>query len=146
MRKFANSLYLFRVKKIFMNNIYDSDIFFKNSNRLIKSEPQMIKVQEHLLYTTERLIRSDFKSQKLRGVTAFWREEDHTACLSFYFDGLISDEDLEDAYDIGAGIIANFPDGLLEENYIRWDYPKPLPEKFLAYKRNEETLPKSCKF
>ena len=52
----------------------------------------------------------------------------HKACLSFYFDGHISDEDLEDAYDIGAGVIAHFPDGLLEEKYIRLDYPKPLPD------------------
>ena len=70
-------------------------------------------------------------------MTAFWRDEDHTACLSFYFDGPISEEDLEDAYDIGAGVIANFPNGFLEENYIRLDYPNPLPKKFLAYKRDE---------
>jgi hypothetical protein len=73
---------------------------------------------------------------------AFWREKDHTACLSFYFDGPISDEDLDEAYDIGAGIIAHFPDGLLEENYVRWDYPKPLPGKFLAYSRKEEPFQK----
>jgi hypothetical protein len=40
-------------------------------------------------------------------------------------------------YDIGAGIIANFSNGFLEEKYIRWDYPKPLPEEFLAYKKEE---------
>ena len=97
----------------------------------------MMEAQKHLLFTTERLIRSDFKSKALRGVIAFWREEDHTACLSFYFDGAIAEEDIEEASDICGGIIANFPDGLLEENYIRWDYPKSLPEKFLAYKREE---------
>lgn len=98
----------------------------------------MIEAQKHLLYTTERLIRSEFKSQKLRAVTAFWRDEDHTACISFYFDGPISDEDIDDASDICGGIIANFSDGLLEENYIRLDYPKPLPSQFLAYKKDEE--------
>lgn len=97
----------------------------------------MIEAQKHLLYTTERLVRSDFKSQKLRCVTAFWRNEDHTACLSFYFDGPISDEDIDDASDICGGIIANFSDGFLEEKYIRWDYPKPLPKEYLAYKRKE---------
>ena len=72
----------------------------------------MIEAQKHLLYTTERLVRSDLKSQKLRGVTAVWKEEDHTACLSFYFDGPISDEDVDEASDICGGIIANFSDGL----------------------------------
>ncbi len=98
----------------------------------------MIEKQKHLLYTTDRLIRSDFKSEKLRGVTAFWKDEDHTACIFFYFDGPISDEDIDDASDICGGIIANFPDGFLEEKYIRWDYPKPIPTQFLAYKRDEE--------
>ena len=97
----------------------------------------MINLQKHLLYTTKRLIQSDFKSQKLRGTTAFWRNEDRTACVCFYFDGPISNEDIDDASDICGGIIANFPDGLLEESYIRWDFPKPLPQEFLAYKRNE---------
>lgn len=97
----------------------------------------MIEAQKQLLYTTERLIRSDFKSSRLRGVTAFWRNEDHTACISFYFDGPISDEDMDDASDICGGIIANFSNGFLEEKYIRLDYPKPLPEEHLAYKREE---------
>lgn len=96
-----------------------------------------MNMQKELTYFTDFIARNYSESPKLRGVTAFWREEDHTACLSFYFDGLISDEDLEDAYDIGAGVIANFSDGFLEEEYIRWDYPKPLPEKYLAYKREE---------
>ena len=68
----------------------------------------MIEAQKHLLYTTERLIRSDFKSQNLRGVTAFWRNEDRTACISFYFDGPISDEDIDEASDILDVIIAHF--------------------------------------
>lgn len=76
-------------------------------------------------------------SKKLRGITAFWREEDLTACLSYYFDGQFSDEDLEDAYDIGAGTIASLREGYLEEKYIILDYPNPLPEEFLAYKRTE---------
>lgn len=97
----------------------------------------MIEEQKHLLYTTNRLILSEFKSQNLRGVTAFWRNEDHTACISFYFDGPISDKDIDDASDICGGIISNFSEGLLEEKYIRWDYPKPLPAQFLAYKRED---------
>lgn len=94
--------------------------------------------QKDLIYHVNFIVRNYSDSQKLRAVTAFWRDEDHKAYLSFYFDGLISDEDLEDAYDIGAGVIANFPNGSLEEKYIRSDYPKPLPSQFLAYKRDEE--------
>ena len=83
------------------------------------------------------IVRNYSESARLRGVKAFFREEDSTVYLTFYFDGVISDEDLEDAYDIGAGVIANFPNGLLEEDYIKWDYPKPLPEEFLVYRREE---------
>ena len=97
--------------------------------------------QKHLTYLVDLIARNYSESKKLRGITAYWRETDNTACLSFYFDGLILDEDLEDAYDIGAGIISNFPNGLLEESYIRWDYPKPLPDKFLAYKKREIANP-----
>ena len=97
----------------------------------------MIDKQKQLTYFANFIIQSYSTSKKLRGLTSFWREENHTACLSFYFDGPISEKDLDDAYEIGAGIIANFSDGLLEENYIQWDYPKPLPTKFLAYKREE---------
>lgn len=95
----------------------------------------MIDKQTHLKYLVDFIARNYSTSEKLRGMAAFWRDEDHTACLSFYFDGPVSEEDLEDAYDIGAGIIANFPDGLLEEKYIRLDHPKLLPKEFLAYKR-----------
>lgn len=95
-------------------------------------------IQKDLIYRVSFIVRNYSDSQKLRAVTAFWRNEDRKVCLSFYYDGLISDEDLEDAYDIGAGVIADFPNGLLEEKYIRLDYPKPLPSEFLAYKREGE--------
>ena len=95
-------------------------------------------MQKQLTDMADFIVRNYSESTKLRGMTALWKEDNHTVCLTFYFDGQISDEDLEDAYDIGAGIIAHFPDGFLEEKYIRWDYPKPLPEKFLAYKKEEE--------
>ena len=36
--------------------------------------------------------------------------------------------------------ISHYPDGLLEEHYIRWDYPKPLPKEFSAYKRDEKSF------
>ncbi len=96
----------------------------------------MIDRQEHLLYLTNRIFQRDLEpSNKLRGIRALWREKDHTACLSFYFNGPIREDDLEEIYDLAGGVIAHFPNGLLEEQYIRWDYPRPLPEQFLAYKR-----------
>lgn len=96
-----------------------------------------MKTQKQLTYLADFIVRNYSESTKLRGLTATWEEDTHTVCLIFYFDGQISDKDLEDAYDIGAGISANFPDGLLKEKYLRWDYPKPLPEEYLAYKREE---------
>ncbi len=98
----------------------------------------MLVIQNHLLYITKLIVVRDLKQPNLRAMSVKWREEDHTACISFYFDGQIKDEYNEEASDICGGIIAHFPDGLLEENYIRWDIPKPLPESsFWAYKREE---------
>jgi hypothetical protein len=95
-------------------------------------------MQKHLMYLAGLVVR-DLKSPKLRGVTAKWREKDHTACLTFYFDGEATEEELEDASCACTEIISHFFDGLLEENYLRWDYPKPLPDRhLLAYERVEK--------
>jgi hypothetical protein len=95
------------------------------------------KLQKHLEYTTNRMVSEYLKLPSLRGVTAYWRIEDNTACVTFYFHDQISENDQEEASDLCAGIIANFPEGLLEERYVRLDYPAPLPEQFLVYKNDE---------
>jgi hypothetical protein len=97
----------------------------------------MIDKQKYLLFTTTRLLNDNFKLPKLRAITAFWREKDHTVCMSYYFDGPISDNDFDDVNDLDGGIIAQFTDAMLEESFIRLDFPKPLPTEFLAYKRDE---------
>jgi hypothetical protein len=89
-------------------------------------------MQKHLLYLAHEELKN-CHIPKLRGVTALWK--DPVACLTFFFDGEITEEDVESASDICTYIISHFPEGQLEENYFRWDYPKPLPEKFLAYRR-----------
>ncbi len=95
----------------------------------------MIDLQKHLLYITKIPV-SDSTNNTIRGVSAYWRNEDHTACLGFYFDGPIKDEDPEEASSLSGEIIAQFSEGLLEENYIRLDSPAPLPETpFWGYKR-----------
>jgi hypothetical protein len=94
-----------------------------------------MNIQEQLLYVTELEVKR-LNSAKIRGVTAYWK--DTTACISFYFQGEILEDDKETASDICTYIISHFPDGLLEENYIQCNYPKSLPESpFWAYKRNE---------
>ncbi len=96
-----------------------------------------MKMQDYLQYLTELEINRA-KSAKIRGVIAIWKEEIRTVSLSFYFDGEISDNDIDVASDISVYVIAHFSDGLLEESYVHLDYPKPLPESiFLAYKRKE---------
>ncbi len=95
-----------------------------------------MNIQEKLSYITELELKR-FDSSKIRGVVAYWKG--NTACISFYFQGEITENDIETASDICTYIIAHFPDGLLEENYIRLDYPQPLPSQFLAYKREENT-------
>ena len=97
-----------------------------------------MELQKHLQYITNLSVREN-SNPKIRGVTANWKEDGKTACISFYFDGEVSNKDIELASDTCAEIIAHFSDGFLEEHYIRWDYPKALPNaKFLAYKRESE--------
>lgn len=94
-----------------------------------------MNIQEQLLYVTELEVKR-LNSAKIRGVIAQWK--DGTACISFYFHGEILEDDKEVASDVCTYVIAHFPDGLLEENYIRWDSPKPLPESnYWAYRRKE---------
>lgn len=94
-------------------------------------------MQNHLTTITNWII-SDLKSKKIRAVDAVWKEDENTASLSFYIDGEITEEELEDFSVACAEIIAHCSNGLLKENFLRWDYPKPLPSQFLAYKRDGE--------
>ncbi len=75
-----------------------------------------MNIQEKLSYITELELRR-LSSDKIRGVTAYWKG--NTACISFYFQGEITEKDIETASDTCTYIIAHFPDGLLEEHYIR---------------------------
>ena len=78
-------------------------------------------------------------SKNISAVKALWKAKENTACITFYFDGEPTEDELEDASIACTEIIAHCSNGLLEENYIRWDYPKLLPdEQFLAYKREEK--------
>ena len=94
-----------------------------------------MNIQEHLLYITE-LAFLDLKSTPIRGVIAIWKDE--TAHISMYFDGTIKEEDSEAASDACGEIAAHLPLGTMEENYIRYDSPKPLPESpFWGYKKDQ---------
>jgi len=95
-----------------------------------------MNLQNQLLYVTQLRVK-EINSPKIRGVTATWKDG-ITASISFYFDGEITEEDFDSASDACGEIIAQFSNGFLEENYIRWDYPKPLPKENLAYKRKGE--------
>ncbi len=97
----------------------------------------MINIQKHLLFLTDCLVRQNQNSYKIRGVTAEW-EDGITAHISFYFDGELEENELEDASITCTEIIAQIPESLLKEDYIRLDYPTPLPESpFWAFKRPE---------
>lgn len=98
----------------------------------------MTDIQNQLLYIT-KLLAGDFDLPNLRGITAFWRKKDLTVCLSFYFSGDINQHDKDEINDLGAGIIAHFPESLLEDEIIRIDKPRLLPESsFWAYKQSIE--------
>lgn len=94
-------------------------------------------MQKHLLYLANLIVSENLETNRLRAVEAKW-QDGNPILINYYFDGPISDEDKEMVWDMSGGIMSNF-DGLLEENYIRLDYPKPLPESpYWAYKRDEK--------
>lgn len=98
---------------------------------------EYLNMQEHLLYITELIVKNINSLKKIRGVTAIWNELENTAKINFYYDGEATEDEIEDFSVANAEIIAHCSNARLEEKFIRWDYPKPLPEKYLAYKREE---------
>ncbi len=97
----------------------------------------MINMQKHLLFLTNRLVRRNQNSSKIRGVMAEW-EEGEKAHISFYYEGELEENEFEEASITCTEIIAQIPDSFLKEDYIRLDYPIPLPQSpFCAYKRSE---------
>ncbi len=92
--------------------------------------------QEHL-YQQAKWILENTNQPSLRGVIGKWNAENEAVCLSYYyFDGKPSEEQIEEASVVSVEIIATFPLGLLEENYIRLDYPQPPPESdFWAFRK-----------
>lgn len=93
--------------------------------------------QEYLNEQAEWILEST-ALPNLRGATGEWNIQNNTVYLTYYFDGQPTDEHLEEASVASTEIIATFPSGFLEENYIRLDSPKQLPEsKFWVYRRQE---------
>ena len=98
-----------------------------------------MNMQKHLLYITNLYVKD--VSSKIRAVKADWNDLENTVSIAIYFDGQASEEELEDFQEATTEIIAHCSNALLEENFIRLDYPKPLPENpHWAYKRNEEKI------
>lgn len=86
-----------------------------------------------------KLETTNERYQRIRGVTGIWNELDETAYINFYYDGEITESDIEIATDICAYIIAHLTKGTLKEKYIRLDYPNQLPiSDFWGYKRPEK--------
>lgn len=75
-------------------------------------------------------------TSNLRGVAAEWSA--NNIIIYFYFDGPLSNSDKDNASVVAGETIADFKDGLIDEHYIRLDYPAKLPQHNLwAYKRQE---------
>lgn len=100
-------------------------------------DEEYLNMQEHLLYITGLVVKDLSSLKKIRGVMAVWDELENTAKITFYYDGVANEEEIEDFSVANAEIIAHCSNARLEEKFIRCDYPKPLPEKYLAYKRKE---------
>ena len=96
----------------------------------------MNKTMQKKLIKEAKWILDDIDLNKLRGVTAEWRSD--TAHMKFYFNGKISEDDLEELSVLSGEIIARFSEGFLDEQYIRLDCPALLPEnEYWVYKRDE---------
>ncbi|SCA63650.1 Uncharacterized protein SCG7086_AY_00140 [Chlamydiales bacterium SCGC AG-110-P3] len=77
-----------------------------------------------------------FPLENVRGVTAEWVKD--TAVITFYFEGHLTEDDIDKCSVACTEIIAAFSEGFLEEEYIRLDPPAPLPSsEFWVYKRVE---------
>lgn len=107
----------------------------------------MTDLQQDLFNYSKRelkIAKSEYKAEqykKIRGVTTIWNELEEAAYITFYFDGEITEEDEEMAFDISVYIMADLIKGVLEKKYIRIDYPQKLPESpYWAYKRDEENV------
>lgn len=98
---------------------------------------EYLNMQEHLLHITELIVKDIKSLKKIRGVTAIWDELENTAKITFYYDGEADEDEIENFSVANTEIIAHCSNARLEEKFVRWDYPKPLPEKDLAYKREE---------
>lgn len=98
---------------------------------------EYLNMQEHLLFITGLIVKNISSLKKIRGVVAIWDELQNTAKITFYYDGEATEEEIENFSVANSEIIAHCSNARLEEKFIRWDYPKPLPEKYLAYKREE---------
>ena len=99
---------------------------------------EYLNMQKHLLYITNLIVKDVIPLNKIRGVMAIWDELENTAKITFYYDGKATEDELEEFSIANTEIIAHCSNARLEENFIRLDYPKVLPESlFWAYRRNE---------
>jgi|688.fasta_scaffold27635_8 hypothetical protein len=91
---------------------------------------------KHLIYITK--LKTNCLPNNVRAVSVAWKEKENTAVINFYLDGESTDEEIEDLSVISTEIIAHCANALLEENFIRLDYPGPLPAENIAYRREEK--------
>lgn len=86
--------------------------------------------QDNLAFLTREELKGVILPN-LRGITAYWKN--NTAIITFYFNGKINESEQEEASELCTYIISHFPDALLEEKFIRLDYPALLPSNFLVF-------------
>lgn len=95
--------------------------------------------QERLAFIVKSFTNpAEFPS--LRGICAHWKE--NTMHISFFFEGEITESIKEAASILATEIFAQFPEGFLQEEYIRLDFPHELPEnEFWVYRRSNVKNP-----
>ncbi len=92
-------------------------------------------MQKHLLYITKLTVKDIPDISKVRGVLAIWNELENTVYVTFYYNGEITEDELEDYSIACSEIIAHCSNAILEGKFIRLDYPNLLPQsEFWAFK------------
>ncbi len=105
----------------------------------IKIDKQVMSLQSQLLLSVQRALLDEIDSN-LRAVKINWDETKEIIYLYFYFDGQITNENINSASCVAGEVAGDFlPEVEVVENCTRVDSPKETPsQKLIAFRRKEQ--------
>ena len=104
-------------------------------------DKKLITLESQLLLSVQRALLDEI-DPNLRAVKIDWDETKEIIYLYFYFDGLITPENLNSASCAAGETAGDFlPEVRVIENCIRVDSPKEIPShKLVAFRRKEQKM------